>query len=81
MDDYKEAIAFCCKQLRLSANLVDNAMIQSRESHQEYLYHLLGEEIRYRKATRVAKLLIQPVFRYSMNLRHSGRMKSSFLPV
>ena len=57
MDDYKEAIASCCKQLRLSANLVDNAMIQSGESHQEYLYHLLSEEIRYRKATRVAKLV------------------------
>ena len=57
MDDYRDAIASCCKQLRLSVNLVDNAMIQSGENHQEYLYNLLKEEIRYRKETRVAKLI------------------------
>ena len=57
MDEYRDAIASCCRQLRLSANLVDNAMSQSGESHQEYLYNLLSEEIRYRKATRVAKLV------------------------
>ena len=49
MDEYRDAIASCCRQLRLSANLVDNAMSQSGESHQEYLYNLLSEEIRYRK--------------------------------
>ena len=37
MDDYKDSIAACCKQLRLSVNLVENAMIQTGESHQEYL--------------------------------------------
>ena len=57
MDEYRDAIASCCRQLRLSANLVDNAMSQSGESHQEYLYNLLSEEIRYRKATRLAKLV------------------------
>lgn len=57
MDDYREAIASCCKQLRLSVNLVDNAMIQTGENHQEYLYNLLKEEIRYRKETRVSKLI------------------------
>ena len=35
MDEYKEPIASCCKQLRLSVNLVENAMIQTGESHQE----------------------------------------------
>ena len=49
MDDYKDAIAACCKQLRLSVNLVENAMIQTGENHQEYLYNLLKEEIRYRR--------------------------------
>ena len=29
MDEYKEPIASCCKQLRLSVNLVENAMIQT----------------------------------------------------
>ena len=57
MDDYKDAIAACCKQLRLSVNLVENAMIQTGESHQEYLYNLLRDEIQYRKSTRVAKLI------------------------
>ena len=36
MDDYKDAIAACCKQLRLSVNLVENAMIQTGGSHQEW---------------------------------------------
>lgn len=53
MDDYKDSIAACCKQLRLSVNLVENAMIQTGESHQEYLYHLLKEEIRYRRESGV----------------------------
>ena len=57
MDDYKDAIAACCKQLRLSVNLVENAMIQTGGNHQEYLYHLLRDEIQYRKSTRVAKLI------------------------
>lgn len=57
MDDYKDAIAACCKQLRLSVNLVENAMIQTGESHQEYLYNLLRDEVQYRKSTRVAKLI------------------------
>ena len=57
MDDYKDSIASCCKQLRLSVNLVENAMIQTGESHQEYLYNLLKDEIQYRKSTRVAKLI------------------------
>jgi DNA replication protein DnaC len=57
MDDYRDAIASCCKQLRLSSNLADNAMILSGESHQEYLYNLLSEEIKCRKTARVAKLV------------------------
>ena len=47
MDDYKDAIAACCKQLRLSVNLVENAMIQTGGSHQEYLYHLLRDEMQF----------------------------------
>lgn len=81
MDEYRDAIASCCRQLRLSANLVDNAMSQSGESHQEYLYNLLSEEIRYRKATRVAKLVIRQDFPYSTILRPSARMKYSSHPV
>ena len=43
MDDYRDAIVSCCKQLRLSANLADNAFAIQGESHQEYLYNLLSE--------------------------------------
>ena len=45
MDDYRDAIASCCRQLRLSANLADNAFTIQGETHQEYLYNLLSEEI------------------------------------
>ena len=57
MDDYRDAIASCCRQLRLSANLADNAFAIQGESHQEYLYNLLSEEIKCRKAARVGKLI------------------------
>ena len=42
MDDYRDAIASCCRQLRLSANLADNAFAIQGESHPEYLYNLLS---------------------------------------
>lgn len=57
MDDYRDAIASCCRQLRLSANLADNAFAIQGETHQEYLYNLLSEEIKCRKAARIGKLL------------------------
>ena len=79
MDDYKDAIAACCKQLRLSVNLVENAMIQTGGSHQEYLYHLLRDEIQYRKSTRVAKLINTCLLYTSPSPRDSeaSRMPSS----
>ena len=52
MDDYRDAIASCCRQLRLSANLADNAFAIEGETHQEYLYNLLSKEIKCRKAAR-----------------------------
>lgn len=67
MDDYREAIASCCKQLRLSVNLAENAMIQDGESHQEYVYNLFKEEIRYRKACRVTKYVNTAGFPYESN--------------
>ena len=57
MDDYRDAIASCCRQLRLSANLADNAFAIQGETHQEYLYNLLSEEIKCRKAARIGKLI------------------------
>ena len=65
MDDYKDGIASCCKQLRLSANLAENAMVQTGSSNQEYLYNLLSEELRYRRASRVAKYINTAGFPYT----------------
>ena len=56
MDDIRDAIAGCCKQLRLSSNLANRAMAQEGDTNQEYLYNLLNNEIRFRKQSRIAKL-------------------------
>lgn len=54
---YKEEIAACCKQLRLSSNLAEQAMTAEGATNQEYLFHVLESEIAYRRRSRVAKLL------------------------
>ena len=54
---FREEIANCCHQLKLSSNLVDNAMRINGESNQEYLYHLLSNEVEYRRKQRIRKLL------------------------
>ncbi len=56
MDDIRFEIASCCKQLRLSANLAENAMSQEGDNHLDYLYKLLINEINYRKEVRISKL-------------------------
>lgn len=57
MADYHDEIADCCKKLKLSANLADNAMTVTGETNQEYLYRLLKDEIENRKKNRIAKLV------------------------
>ena len=57
MDDLKERIAGCCRQLRLSSNLADRAMTTEGASHQEYLYNLLSSEVTNRRETRIEKYL------------------------
>ena len=57
MADYHEEILNCCKKLRLSSNLADKAMITEGESHQEYLYRLLSNELEYRHKLRISKLI------------------------
>ena len=56
MVDYRDKIADCCKQLRLSSNLADRAMTQKGKSNQEYLYKLLSNEIENRRLSRIVKL-------------------------
>ena len=57
MADLTTAIAQCCKQLRLSANLAERAMSQEGDTNQEYLYNLLSNEVVYRRERRIAKLI------------------------
>ena len=57
MADLTEAIARCCKQLRLSSNLAERAMSQEGDTNQDYLYNLLSNEVTYRKERRIAKLI------------------------
>jgi len=54
---YQEEIARCCRQLRLSANLAEQAMITQGETHQEFLYRVLSKEIEYRRNCRISKLI------------------------
>ena len=57
MDDMKEALAVCCKRLRLSASLAGRAMNLEGETHQEFLLNLLNSEIANRDAARIARNL------------------------
>lgn len=57
MDELYESILTCCKRLRLSVNLAEQAMTVTGDTHQEYLYNLFTKEIEYRHNARIAKLL------------------------
>jgi DNA replication protein DnaC len=48
----REQILECCKQLRLSAALADNAMTANGATNQEYLLEVLKAEIQYRNIKR-----------------------------
>ena len=55
MDEMKEALAACCKRLRLSASLASRAMKLEGETHQEFLLNLLNSEIVNRDAARITR--------------------------
>ena len=55
MDDMKEALAQCCKKLRLSASLASRAMTLEGDNHQEYLLNLLTSEIANRDTARITR--------------------------
>lgn len=54
---FREEIAKCCRQLRLSSNLAERAMATEGGSHQEYLFQLLCDEIDYRRKLRITRLI------------------------
>jgi DNA replication protein DnaC len=55
-------IAACCKELRLSRNIVEMAEKLQAASHQEYLFKLLKSELEHRESTRKDKLLTKANF-------------------
>lgn len=55
MDDMKEALAECCKKLRLSASLASRAMTLQGGTNQEFLLNLLTSEIANRDAARITR--------------------------
>lgn len=57
MDDIQKQIAAYCKQLKLSATLAERAMTEKGADNQEYLCHLLGNEVESRRQSRLAKYL------------------------
>lgn len=48
----QEQLCKCCRELRLSTVLAENAMAMSGETNQEYLLNLLNAEIGYRSSKR-----------------------------
>lgn len=57
MDNLNQAIALCCKELKLSSNLAERAMSQEGSTNQEYLYEPLKNEVKYRKEKRITRYL------------------------
>ncbi|MEA4900719.1 IS21-like element helper ATPase IstB [Desulfitobacterium sp.] len=74
-----EEITSCCRQLRLSRNLAEKAQTTDGESHQEYLYHLLGDELTYRNHSRTEKLVNSAGF-YNIKTFENFRFDEITLP-
>lgn len=58
----KQAIAECCKRLRLSRNIAEISDHVEAESPQAYLLEILRQELAYRETARRARLLKQAGF-------------------
>jgi len=72
-------IAACCKELRLSKNLVEMSEKLQAESHQEYLLRLLESELKHREYARKDKLLKNAGF-YSIKAFEDFRFDEVTLP-
>ena len=72
-------IAACCKELRLSRNIVDMSDKLQGESHQEYLLKILKSELEHREIARKDKLLKNAGF-YSLKAFDGFRFDEVTLP-
>lgn len=73
-------IAACCKELRLSRNIVEMSARLQADNHQEYLLKLLKSELEHRERTRKDKLLKSAGF-YSIKAFEDFRFDEVTLPV
>jgi len=72
-------IAACCKELRLSHNIVEMSEKLQAQSHQEYLFKLLKSELEHRDSSRKDKLLKNAGF-YSIKAFEGFRFDEVTLP-
>jgi DNA replication protein DnaC len=72
-------IAACCKELKLSRNIVEMAEKVQAESHQEYLLKLLWSELAHRESQRKDKFLKNAGF-YSIKTLEGFRFDEVTLP-
>ena len=72
-------IAACCKELRLSRNIVEMSARLQADNHQEYLLNLLKSELEHRERTRKDKLLKSAGF-YSIKAFEDFRFDEVTLP-
>ena len=57
MDELREKISICCKELKLSSNFADKAFKMDGDTPQEYLLNLLSNEIETRAENRKIRYL------------------------
>lgn len=76
MPELKEAIALCCKKMRLSSHLAERAMTIDGATNQEYLFHLLTDEIDHRHKAKITKYLDSAEFpkRYTPEQFHTDEI-------
>ncbi len=72
-------VAACCKELRLSHNIVDMAEKIDAETHGEFLVQLLRSELKHRESKRIDKLLKKAGF-YSLKDFDGFRFDEVTLP-
>ena len=76
MPELREAIALCCKKMRLSSHLADRAMTIDGATNQEYLFNLLTDEIDHRHKAKITKYLDSAEFpkRYAPEQFHTDEI-------
>lgn len=75
----EKEISECCKRLKLSQNLAEQAQATEGESHQEFLLKLLQTELLHRETARIDKLISRAGF-YSIKTFNGFRFDEVNLP-